>query len=736
MTSNTLSFETISSLVADIHEAIELMASIPHCNDHLLQEYKEICAAVPDHINSDHLKVAVVGVIKSGKSTFINSLAKKEVVKRGAGTMTAITTRIRKGTKNRAIISFKNWDQVNQTLDNILDMFPWEKPESRFDLRRQKDREYLGQVFDSFKHDFPITDQGLRPEALMVRNALEGYETCRTVVQADEVQISFSGKEFQRHQTFTADPAAAFYLKDVCLEVYGKTIDPGIEIADCQGADSTDPAQLSQILSYLRSANLIVYCISSRTGLRQSDIAFLKTIQRLGLMGNVLFVNNCDLSEHENIDDLKRIEAGIIRELGYLVPEPSVFSFSALFNLFESISQRSERNTRRMELWNSDAKMAGYSRESTQEFGKVYQNLLDTRRYQLLYANHLERLRLTTRALAEKCDLVEGILTADMADQDAIRGKLSGIEENAKRLRLIVDNSIQGAVGGLSREIEDNLKTAFSKGGENIMQKVGAFISTAKLDVNPYRSGVKETGFKQILYLMFQDFKRKLDLYALEEILPEILQLASTQEKRIEVYFQSLLDSYQIDLPALDSLSEAQSAIFVSQTPPPVKAIDIQEIKKILGLSLPEQVFSLEYTAKIKANALTDLSLHSFFLFLSALFDKKARFSFTPGFNKAAAKIKKESLASVRQQIRSFHQRLNHTYFSPLIEAVTRDFKDKILNRFSLYDSLGRDVEEIFRLKQEEKEVQQENLHQAGERLARVLEKLEGLSATAGLIQS
>ena len=46
-------------------------------------------------------------------------------------------------------------------------------------------------------------------------------------------------------------------VKDVCLEVYGKTIHPNVEIADCQGADSTDPAVLEKIFSYLEAANRI-----------------------------------------------------------------------------------------------------------------------------------------------------------------------------------------------------------------------------------------------------------------------------------------------------------------------------------------------------------------------------------------------------------------------------------------------------------------------------------------------
>lgn len=119
-----------------------------------------------------------------------------------------------------------------------------------------------------------MTSLGLRPEALVIRNALDGYRHCLDVIGPDEQTISFDAKSFDDHKQFTADPAKAFYVRDVCLEVYGKTIDPNVEIADCQGADSTDPAVLEKIFSYLEAANLIVYCISSRTGLRFCSFLF------------------------------------------------------------------------------------------------------------------------------------------------------------------------------------------------------------------------------------------------------------------------------------------------------------------------------------------------------------------------------------------------------------------------------------------------------------------------------
>lgn len=42
----------------------------------------------------------------------------------------------------------------------------------------------------------------------------------------------------------------------------------------------------------------------------------------------------------------------------------------------------------------------------------------------------------------------------------------------------------------------------------------------------------------------------------------------------------------------------------------------------------------------------------------------------------------------------------------PLIQAVTRDFKDKIHHRFALYTSLNEDMEILFSLNQSEKIIQ------------------------------
>ncbi len=737
MTLNTPPLQRIEPLVTQILSVIEMMEEIPHTHDTALADFKKTCLKIPDQIGSGLIRMAVVGVIKSGKSTFINALMGKELVQRGAGVVTAITTRIRKGKKNRASLRLKSWDEINHAIKKTLEMFPQDRVSLQgqeiadtFDLRRAKDRAYLETVYDSLVREFPVTQEGIRPETLLIQNALEGYGACREMVGADEAKLTFLSKSFEQYKAFTSDPARAFYVKDVCLDVFGKAVAPHLEIADCQGADSTDPAQLAQIVKYIESANLIVYCISSRTGLRQSDMGFLRIIKRLGLFENILFVNNCDFSEHENLEDLQRIESKIRQELGFLTSDPRVYTFSTLYNLFQALGPRiSPRNAKRFELWEEDAQMTGYCRAGSIAFHDILDQMLEKNYESLLLSNPLERLRIITGALHKKAGIFEDLLCVDLEGQEKTRTKLREIQENAARLSSIVDHSIQGAVAGLKKEIELNLSQAFVRDSLHIASRVKAFILQTPMEVEPYRQQIKEAGFQQIIYLMFQDFKRRLDLFVLEQIVPELKHLVETQEKRIFSYFQSLLDSYQIDFLRMGSLGKELDG---SDSPEgfkgdlvSIRAVDILAIKKIMGLKLPEIVFTPRYSTKMQANALTGLGIQALVQLFSSLINKKLQFSFTPGFHRAAAKIKKQSLVSLQHQINGYHANLNALYFTPLIQAVTRDFKEKIHQRFALYASLNEEMAHLFSLNQQEKQLQQEKIHRIKATLHPIVTELD-----------
>ncbi len=737
MTEKNSRLQTIDALVSETLSIIDMMADIQDISGTALGKYRTTCLDIPRHIESGRLRVAVVGVIKSGKSTLINSLLGKDTVKRGAGVVTAITTRIRKGKKNKARLLLKSWDEINGILRTNLELFSDDPGEKAFisalDLRRKKDREFLAKALKRLKSEFPVIDQGIHPETLSIQHALEGYNGCKDIVQADETELVFESRAFEKHKNFTANAAHAFFVKDACLEIFGTALEPQMEMADCQGADSTDPAQLTQVIQYLERANLIIYCISSRTGLRKSDMEFLKTIKRMGLLDNLIFVNNCDLSEHENLQDLKAIEDRIRLELTFLMDSPQLFGFSALMDLFENQSGRiTKRNAKQLELWQEDKAMAERCRRHCKAFKKTLNGLLENDYLNLLVSNHLERLALTLEDLQGKTELLLKLTSSDALDRKEANERLDYVRENATRLKSIVENSVEGAISGLVREIKGNLDALFSKKDKGLTHRIRQHIHNAPMDVEPYRPQVKDTGLKQILYLMFQDFKRDLDLFLIQDIIPEIKALIREQELRITTYFQSLLDSYRMDPVHWEVASRHHDLTGISDRLEQKQqkndtTVDIKAIKKILGLELPPPLFSPRFTQKMKTNALTGLSLQSISLLIRSLFKKQVKFSFSPGFDQAGRQIKKESLVAFTAHMEHYKKELFDQYFMPLIDAVTRDFNDKIEERFAFYDALNQDMDRVVKNRHGEQAAQREELKQIKERIQSCLAKVETL---------
>ncbi len=98
--------ESLSSLLASVKERTDIA-------DERFNDWQKACVDINRQVAEDIIRVAVIGTVKSGKSTFVNSLFKGDYLKRGAGIVTSIVTRIRTGKKLKAVLFFKSWDEVN-----------------------------------------------------------------------------------------------------------------------------------------------------------------------------------------------------------------------------------------------------------------------------------------------------------------------------------------------------------------------------------------------------------------------------------------------------------------------------------------------------------------------------------------------------------------------------------------------------------------------------------------------
>ena len=242
--------------------------------------------------------------MKSGKSTMINALVGQDLLRRGAGILTAMITRVQPGPESRAVLRFKGWDEINGEIRRALGLLPNPRLVDRaapLDLKEAPDRELLAQVLAEARERRPL-DRRQPGSELPAAQVLPGRLRPPQGPHARQPgSLPLTGPDLARHRELVTREATAVYLKDVLLTIPFPWPATGVELGDCQGSDSPFPQHLAQVLAYLIKSDLVLYVVSSRVGLRQADFQFLAELKRMGLMPHILALLNLDLGEHTSL---------------------------------------------------------------------------------------------------------------------------------------------------------------------------------------------------------------------------------------------------------------------------------------------------------------------------------------------------------------------------------------------------------------------------------------------------
>jgi hypothetical protein len=79
----------------------------------------------------------------------INALLGQDLLRRGAGILTAMITRVQPGPEPQAVLQFKGWEEINGEIRGALGLLPNPRLVDRaapLDLKEAPDRELLAQV--------------------------------------------------------------------------------------------------------------------------------------------------------------------------------------------------------------------------------------------------------------------------------------------------------------------------------------------------------------------------------------------------------------------------------------------------------------------------------------------------------------------------------------------------------------------------------------------------------------
>ena len=681
--------QDISALFSDAE-------SITGMSDRSFADWQKTCSGIYKQMSEKIIRVAVVGPIKSGKSTFINSLFKGDYLKRGAGVVTSIITRVRRGKQLKARLLFKSWNEVNSEIDQALILFPsldWRTEKNRFDIRRKGERIDLQQALSSLSTEHLFTNHSRNINSVLLTSYIKGYEKVKDMISSDTMTSQYEDNMFTEHWAFVGDGSMAVYLRDIQLEIDSGSIDSNIEIVDCQGSDSPNPLHLAIIQDYLLLTHLIIYVLSSRTGLREADIKFLSIIKKMGIMDNILFVINCDFSEHESIDDLNALIEKVKEELSMIKPDPEIFSISALFNLFKVQNMNlSQKDRLRLAQWEKEKELTDFSDLETERFKSFFYNKLTVGSYSLLLKNHLERLSVILSGMSHWILVNQNILTRDADSTNEVIEKIKHHQKGMNQIKSMIRNTLDGSIQKMKHELKLDIDRYFDVRSGDLLNDIVEFIRSYKVTYQKYEENLKATGFSNTLYLVFQEFRQALDTYMAETVNPEVIRFVREKETRIKEYLDSITGP--VDAMVQDAIVEYSSMmgnLGIDSSRKSLKRIalpDFDSIKDITGLALPPAVASMRYTAKMKTEAVMRLGFYTVVKFFKKLLKKPIQSKNEQevlALKDGVLRMKRETEKSVVYHFKDYQENIKFQYIYKLIEAASNSLYETLTDRFRAY---------------------------------------------------
>ncbi|MDY0360202.1 MAG: dynamin family protein [Desulforegulaceae bacterium] len=673
-----------------------------------LEKIKKFFGSINKNIDDQVLKIAVVGAIKSGKSTFINSFLKSDFLKRGAGVITSVVTRVMAGKEKKAVVSFKTIDEINNDIKNSVVLLPEFEDNGNFDdfdIRDINSRQRLDRVLVALKNEDLFTKDSREAKSVYLQSYLKGYQRLENILEKGEFE--FFGDNFDEYKDFASQEPLAVYVKDIYVEIPGNAIDEKTEIADCQGSDSTNPLHIARIQDYLLKTNFIIYLVSTRTGLRQADIIFLNMLKKMGLTGQSVFVLNADLSEHENLEDLKRVEKKTAEEICLLKPDAKYFTISALYELFtENEDSLSKKDILRLEQWRLDKESSNFLKNGFKDFNNYFKNELILKKQFFFYSSILGKIRDKINELSERLEIKIKIL--DSGDKTAEK-ELIDQTKKFREVKNIIKNTMEGSKSKFDKNLKNEIDSFFSSSSE-ITGMAYDFIKAYKGDLNKYIVKTGDSSVKVNYFSLYQDFRQSLDNFVTREINPLVISFIKEKEKEIVSYYYEL--SKSSEYMVFETRNNFQKTIgkdpvkFGTNIPSP----DNFSLEQ--AFEIPSALDALNYNVVLRSSAMAGSSMVFVKNLINRIFKPKNSLNddALKIIEKGLSKIKKETESTLKNHFLNYRENLKFQYVLKFSEQVMDVYLKSLIESLDSYVNDFSDILEIMENNQESKKVCLEEL--------------------------
>ena len=728
-----------------------LEASIREIEEHRLADpaqsagWREVLSRVGVALEDQLLRIAVVGSVKSGKSTLINALIERDVLKRGAGITTAFVTRIRTHRRCGGWVELKPWEQIHDEVNRSLRMLPDPSEDSEsgpdVDLRRGEDRERLRERLERVRREWQQAHGPLNPHFLVIANLLEGYAAVRNMIGQEAVRRFFDERSLGEHQRFMGAEAGAAYVRDIELHLPVPWLGEGIEIADCQGSDSPNPFHLARVQQYLLGAHFILYVINSRVGLRESDFKLLELIGTLRMTPNTFFVLNADLDGHEDAAEIRRLEHRVREELSWVAARPRLHVFSALFHLLESQGDATaEIEKPRMDLWRRDSGLATLTHDGFARFRRELVHRVREQRARVLCAGGLSRLCMVAAGLADAATLQMQFLEGDVKHLQESMGRLRSRQEDLQDTLQTLTNAINGLRETLALDLDQAADDFFDPRGGPLVPEILEVVEHFPVEGRYERDLSDPRHLLRTLHRFYGSFRQAVSQHLIEVANGRIIDLAREQEDVIAHRLHSASRTlWSLYTKALDEY-RGEAADFGITLSTPAEPNET-EWRARRDLSPPTFGVLPEQEAVSRSILLMKFGLGRLSHFLTHL---KGRKGASPAgdarmergrerFEDAVALVKSETRAELVQSFRTYHADFKRDYLRRLLELGIRDLLEAFQCRAAVFQVDFGHLMELSRQESENRLHKVAALSRIRESARKLLEELEELSGAVHL---
>ncbi|RJR42203.1 MAG: hypothetical protein C4567_07685 [Deltaproteobacteria bacterium] len=667
------------------------------------EHWLKVLDEVRGHVSEDTCRLAVVGAVKSGKSTAINALLGQDVLKRGAGILTAMVTRIQPGPEPGAVLKFKEWPEINGEINRALGLLPVSRLKERaapLDLQQAADRELLFQVLAEARQDDIWTEGSLDPNYLLLKSYLEGFDQVQGLLRSANV-LSLAGPDLARHRDMVTREATAVFLKDVLLTVPFPWPAAGLEFGDCQGSDSPFPQHLAQVLAYLVKSDLALYVVSSRVGLRQADFQFLGELNRMGLLPHLHFILNLDLGEHASLEEARQIRDRVARELAPWQPEPRVYAFSALKLLLDRRRSSGETLDQReaglLSVWALDQAAAAFSGQEAARFQEDLLAAVQRLQSRRLAGGSLSQVQMVALGLKEQLELTLGLLGRDLEALQKVEGHLQARRQPLESTLDNLDRTLNGAGMHLKKVLKDRVNSVMDRRYGKVGSALTGFIRDYEPNWDRLLLPEAPGSFRPALYQLFQECVRELTQYVTAEANVSLVEFIREQEGwlrseliRVEtpllLSLQDALTLYYREIEALGFPAAAPALEMAAPPRPSSLEVPLLNLQLDPGWWLDAEVwvrsgagFLERYWEAVKRR----LGLKN---------EADPRQQLLRDLGRALKSVKEWLLEQVKVQVIDYEERLKFQYFLPLVDQWLKQQETALANTMK---SLITDLEGV-----------------------------------------